>query len=98
MINSEWHQDAPQGRRARRPLGMLSGSESPVRNRAATPARGWPPSSQDEALLEPGRSCLDFAGPEGVLRFEDGVARRLVQLREAATLRSAGSGDQSGRS
>ncbi len=86
MINSEWHQDALQGRRARRPLGTISGSESPVRDRAATQARGWPPSSQDEALLEPGRSCLAFAGPEGVLRFEDGVARRLVQLREAAAL------------
>ena len=86
MINSEWHQEARQGRRARRPVGTLSGSESPVRNRAATPARGWPPSSRYEAVLEPGRSYLAFAGPDGVLRFEDGFARRLVQLSEAAAL------------
>ena len=86
MINSEWHQDALQGRRARRPLGTVSDSKNPIRDRAATPAGGWPPSSQYEALLEPGRSYLAFAGPDGVLRFEDGVARRLVQLREAAAL------------
>jgi len=85
MIDSEWQQDAMQGRRPRRPLGTISGSEGPVRDRAATPAGGWPPSSQDEALLGPGRSYLAFGGPDGVLSFAGSVAWRLVQLREAAS-------------